>query len=76
VLPRVFVVLHDFDGFAVPEEPHREVTGGCMGACDAQHASCRARCGPEPTESSAYDGYARCQGQCLRDASRCRLGCR
>jgi hypothetical protein len=50
--------------------------GGCMGACEAQHAACRAHCGPEPVESSAYDGFARCQGQCLRDASRCRLNCR
>ena len=49
---------------------------GCMGGCDAQHSGCRARCGPEPTESSAYDGYQRCLGRCLSDASRCRLGCR
>jgi hypothetical protein len=25
VRPRVFVVLHDVDGFAVPEEPQREI---------------------------------------------------
>lgn len=49
---------------------------GCMGSCDAQHSGCRAHCGPEPTESSAYDGYQRCLGRCLSDASRCRLGCR
>jgi hypothetical protein len=49
---------------------------GCMGACDTQHGACRAHCGAEPTESSAYDGYQRCLGRCLSDASRCRLGCR
>ncbi len=49
---------------------------GCMGTCDSQHASCRAHCGAEPTESSAYDGFQRCLGRCLSDASRCRLGCR
>jgi hypothetical protein len=50
--------------------------GGCMGACRAQQAACGAHCGPEPVESSAYAVYSRCQGQCLRDASRCQLNCR
>jgi hypothetical protein len=49
---------------------------GCIGTCDTQHAACRARCGGEPTESSAYDVYQRCLGRCLSDASRCRLSCR
>jgi hypothetical protein len=49
---------------------------GCMGACDGAHASCRSHCGAEPTESGAYDGYQRCLGRCLSDASRCRLSCR
>jgi hypothetical protein len=49
---------------------------GCMGSCDATHAACRGRCGPEPTESTAYDTYQRCLGRCLSEASHCRLGCR
>jgi len=49
---------------------------GCMGTCDAQHSVCRAHCGAEPNESSAYDGFQRCLGGCLKDASRCRLSCR
>ncbi len=48
---------------------------GCTGACEATHGACRSHCGPEPTESSAYDGYQRCLGRCLSDASRCKLGC-
>jgi hypothetical protein len=49
---------------------------GCTGACDATHRACKAGCGPEPTESGGYDGYQRCLGRCLSDASRCRLSCR
>ncbi len=49
---------------------------GCTGACDAKHSACRGHCGPEPTESSEYDGYQRCLGRCLTEASRCRLSCR
>jgi len=52
------------------------VAKGCTGACDATHAACRAHCGPEPQESSAYEGYERCLGRCLSEASRCRLSCR
>jgi hypothetical protein len=49
---------------------------GCLGACDGEHRACKSRCGPEPTESTAYDNYNRCLGRCLSDASRCRLSCR
>jgi hypothetical protein len=59
-----------------PGDPPAPAKGGCMGTCEAHHAACSAHCGPEPIEGSAYDGYQRCQGQCLRDASHCRLGCR
>ncbi len=48
---------------------------GCMSQCNAAHSVCSAGCGPEPTESRAYDGWQRCQGGCLRDESRCRLSC-
>jgi hypothetical protein len=48
---------------------------GCVGACEAVHSACSGRCGPEPTESTAYDTFQRCQGRCLSEASRCRLNC-
>jgi hypothetical protein len=61
-------------GDAAPGEAP-PATKGCSGACDAQHSTCRARCGPEPIEGSAYDGYQHCLGRCLSDASRCKLTC-
>ena len=49
---------------------------GCDAACNADLRTCKQRCGPEPSESAAYDGYQRCHGRCLSDVSRCRLACR
>ena len=49
---------------------------GCTGACDTTHRACKSGCGPEPTESSGDEGYRRCLGHCLSDASRCRMSCR
>lgn len=62
-------------GDAPAGEAAPQPTKGCTGACDAQHQACKTRCGPEPTESGAYDGYQRCLGRCLTDASHCRLAC-
>lgn len=60
---------------ATPAEPAAPGRG-CAGACDSTHRACKAGCGPEPTESSGDEGYRRCLGHCLSDASRCRMSCR
>lgn len=59
-----------------PQAPGASASGGgCLAACQTTHRSCKDRCGPEPTDVGAYEGFNRCLARCLSAASHCRLAC-
>ncbi len=57
------------------KDPATTKADACIGACESERRSCNDHCGPEPLESSLYDGYMRCRSRCMSATARCRLAC-
>lgn len=60
---------------APPKDPAAAKADACIGACESDRKSCNDHCGPEPLESSLYDGYMRCRSRCMSATAHCRLAC-
>ena len=60
---------------APAKDPATAKADACIGACETDRRSCNDHCGPEPLESSLYDGYMRCRSRCMSATAHCRLAC-